>query len=59
MDTKLELVPIPVMDVDEAKAFYADKVGFGVELDSDADRAITGSPTGCALRSSRPQGRPA
>jgi catechol 2,3-dioxygenase-like lactoylglutathione lyase family enzyme len=59
MATKLELVSIPVTDVDQAKAFYADKVGFGVDLDSDADRAITGSPTGCALRSSPPQGRPA
>src|SRR4030088_611119 len=28
MDLKLELVLIPVTDVDRAKAFYADKAGF-------------------------------
>jgi catechol 2,3-dioxygenase-like lactoylglutathione lyase family enzyme len=33
MDMKLELVPIPVTDVDRAKAFYADQVGFHVDLD--------------------------
>ena len=33
MDFKLELVPIPVSDVDRAKAFYADQVGFNVDLD--------------------------
>jgi predicted enzyme related to lactoylglutathione lyase len=33
MDMKLELVPIPVSDVDRAKSFYAEKVGFNVDLD--------------------------
>lgn len=33
MDMRLELVPIPVADVDRAKAFYADQVGFTVDLD--------------------------
>jgi catechol 2,3-dioxygenase-like lactoylglutathione lyase family enzyme len=33
MDMKLELVPIPVTDVDRAKAFYVDQVGFGVDVD--------------------------
>jgi catechol 2,3-dioxygenase-like lactoylglutathione lyase family enzyme len=44
MDMKLELVPIPVTDVDRAKAFYADKVGFGVDLDvsSDNDARVSG-----------------
>jgi catechol 2,3-dioxygenase-like lactoylglutathione lyase family enzyme len=37
MDWKLELVPIPVSDVDRAKAFYAEKVGFNVDLDVNAD----------------------
>ncbi len=37
MDWKLELVPIPVSDVDLAKAFYAEKVGFNVDLDVSAD----------------------
>jgi predicted enzyme related to lactoylglutathione lyase len=34
MDWKLELVYVPVTDVDRAKAFYADQVGF--HLDNDA-----------------------
>jgi catechol 2,3-dioxygenase-like lactoylglutathione lyase family enzyme len=33
MDWKLELVIVPVSDVDRAKAFYADKVGFHVDHD--------------------------
>ena len=33
MDWKLELVPIPVSDVDRAKAFYTEKVGFSVDHD--------------------------
>ena len=37
MDMKLELVPVPVTDVDRAKAFYAEKVGFDVDLDVNAD----------------------
>jgi catechol 2,3-dioxygenase-like lactoylglutathione lyase family enzyme len=37
MDMKLELVPIPVADVDRAKAFYAEKVGFDVDLDVNPD----------------------
>jgi extradiol dioxygenase family protein len=27
-DMKLELVPIPVADVDRAKTFYVEKIGF-------------------------------
>jgi predicted enzyme related to lactoylglutathione lyase len=33
MDMKLELVPIPASDVGRAKSFYAEKVGFNVDLD--------------------------
>lgn len=33
MDMKLELVPIPVADVDRAKAFYTEKLGFNVDHD--------------------------
>jgi len=36
MDWKLELVPIPVSDVDCAKAFYTEKVGFNEDLDVNA-----------------------
>jgi len=28
MDMRLELVPVPVSDVDRAKAFYTAKIGF-------------------------------
>ena len=37
MDYRLELVLIPVSDVDRAKAFYAERVGFDVDLDVRAD----------------------
>ncbi len=30
---KLELVPVPVTDLDRAKAFYADKLGFVADVD--------------------------
>jgi catechol 2,3-dioxygenase-like lactoylglutathione lyase family enzyme len=33
MDMKLELVPIPVSDIERAKAFYAEQVGFHVDHD--------------------------
>lgn len=33
MDWKLEVVTLPVSDMDRAKAFYADKVGFNVDID--------------------------
>lgn len=33
MDLRLELVAIPVTDVDRAKAFYVDKVGFNPDHD--------------------------
>ena len=34
MKMKLELVPIPVSDIDAAKAFYVDKLGFTEDHDS-------------------------
>ena len=33
MDMKLELVPVPVSDVDSGKAFYVEMVGFHADLD--------------------------
>ena len=33
MDWKLELVPLPVADVERAKSFYMDKVGFNLDHD--------------------------
>lgn len=34
MDWKLEVVVVPVTDVDRSKAFYAEKLGFNVDVDS-------------------------
>ena len=51
MDMKLELVPVPVSDVDRAKAFYVEKVGFNADLDvqpSDAVRIVQLTPPGSA-----------
>jgi catechol 2,3-dioxygenase-like lactoylglutathione lyase family enzyme len=51
MDLKLELVLIPVTDVDRAKAFYADKAGFAVHVDhqpSDDFRVVQLDPPGSA-----------
>ena len=51
MDWKLELVPLPVSDVDRAKAFYAEKVGFNVDLDhavGDEFRVVQLTPPGSA-----------
>jgi predicted enzyme related to lactoylglutathione lyase len=33
MDFKLELLPVPVSDVDRAKTFYAERAGFNVDHD--------------------------
>ncbi|MBV8949175.1 MAG: VOC family protein [Solirubrobacterales bacterium] len=51
MDWKLELVAIPVSDVDRAKAFYADQVGFNADHDhavSDDVRFVQLTPPGSA-----------
>jgi catechol 2,3-dioxygenase-like lactoylglutathione lyase family enzyme len=51
MDWKLEVVPIPVPDVDRAKAFYTDKAGFNADHDhavSDEVRFVQLTPPGSA-----------
>jgi predicted enzyme related to lactoylglutathione lyase len=51
MDFKLELVAIPVTDIDRAKSFYADKVGFHADHDvtvSDEIRFVQLTPPGSA-----------
>jgi catechol 2,3-dioxygenase-like lactoylglutathione lyase family enzyme len=51
MDYKLELVLIPVTDVDRAKAFYVDKMGFNLDVDHKASeefRVIQLTPPGSA-----------
>jgi predicted enzyme related to lactoylglutathione lyase len=40
MDWKLELVLVPVSDVDRAKSFYADQVGFHVDTDQSPTEEI-------------------
>ncbi|HEY8678733.1 MAG TPA: VOC family protein [Candidatus Dormibacteraeota bacterium] len=50
-DMKLELVPIGVSDVDRARAFYADKAGFKLEVDVNpmpGMRVIQFTPPGSA-----------
>jgi catechol 2,3-dioxygenase-like lactoylglutathione lyase family enzyme len=51
MDWKLELVVVPVADVDRAKAFYTDQVGFGVLVDHQVGehfRVVQLTPPGSA-----------
>ncbi|GGM54303.1 hypothetical protein GCM10012275_26800 [Longimycelium tulufanense] len=40
MEWKLELVPIPVTDVDRAKYFYAEQLGFAVDHDTGMPRRL-------------------
>jgi predicted enzyme related to lactoylglutathione lyase len=40
MDMKIELVAIPVTDVDRAKAFYVDQVGFNADHDYQVNEAL-------------------
>jgi catechol 2,3-dioxygenase-like lactoylglutathione lyase family enzyme len=51
MDMKLELVAVPVTDVDRAKAFYVEQVGFHPDHDhrvSDDVRFVQLTPPGSA-----------
>lgn len=51
MDMKLELVAVPVSDVDRAKAFYTEKVGFNADHDQQVDenlRFVQLTPPGSA-----------
>ena len=51
MDWKLELVAVPVTDVDRAKAFYTEQVGFNADHDhqvSDELRFVQLTPPGSA-----------
>jgi catechol 2,3-dioxygenase-like lactoylglutathione lyase family enzyme len=55
MNWTLEVVLVPVSDVDSAKEFYADKVGFGVDFDSpisDEVRVVQLTPpgSGCSIQ---------
>jgi len=51
MDMKLELVPIPVSDVDRAKRFYTEQLGFVADVDvtpADGVRVVQLTPPGSA-----------
>jgi catechol 2,3-dioxygenase-like lactoylglutathione lyase family enzyme len=51
MDWKLEVVVVPVSDVDRAKAFYTDTVGFHLDVDHQAGddfRVVQVTPPGSA-----------
>ena len=51
MDMKLELVLVPVTDVDRAKAFYTEKIGFHADFDQTVNenlRFVQLTPPGSA-----------
>src|SRR5689334_23026190 len=51
MDWRLELIQVPVSDVDRAKAFYTDQVGFNADHDhvvNDQIRFVQLTPPGSA-----------
>src|SRR3712207_592861 len=55
---RLEVVPVPITDVDRAKHFYSEQVGFVVDLDtqiSDEMRLVQLTPpgSGCSIHLSR------
>jgi catechol 2,3-dioxygenase-like lactoylglutathione lyase family enzyme len=54
MDYRLEVVVVPVSDVDRAKAFYSERMGFDVDHDShpsDGVRVVQLTPpgSGCSI----------
>ena len=51
IEMRLEVVPIPVSDVDAAKAFYTERVGFHLDHDirpNETMRVVQMTPTGSA-----------
>lgn len=51
MDWKIEVVVVPVTDVDRAKQFYAEQLGFNVDVDdspSEGYRIVQLTPPGSA-----------
>ena len=62
MDWKLELIVVPVADVDRAKAFYMDRAGFELHVDHSAGedfRVVQLNPRGsaCSIALMRQPGR--
>jgi catechol 2,3-dioxygenase-like lactoylglutathione lyase family enzyme len=61
MDWKLEVLAVPVSDVDRAKEFYADKLGFPVDTDfrgGEDFRVVQVTPPGSACSIVFGQGLP-
>lgn len=59
MDFKLELVAVPVTDVDRAKAFYVEQLGFVADVDQQVNeelRFVQLTPPGSACSISIGQG---
>jgi catechol 2,3-dioxygenase-like lactoylglutathione lyase family enzyme len=51
MELKLELVPVPVVDIDAAKDFYVERLGFNADVDvrpADDVRVVQLTPPGSA-----------
>ncbi len=62
MDMRLELIPVPVTDIDDALTFYAEKVGFVVDHDtqpSDQVRVVQLTPPGSSCSIVLTKGLPA
>ncbi|MFC9819938.1 VOC family protein [Streptomyces erythrochromogenes] len=61
MNWTIEVVPVPVTDMDRAKAFYAEKIGFDVDLDDEVApgvRVIQLTPPGSRCSIALLQGMP-
>jgi catechol 2,3-dioxygenase-like lactoylglutathione lyase family enzyme len=51
MDIKIEVITVPVTDVDASKAFYVDKLGFNADIDTTVNpelRFVQLTPPGSA-----------
>ncbi|WP_284580841.1 VOC family protein [Streptomyces sp. 2P-4] len=62
MNWTLEVVPVPVTDIDRAKEFYAEKAGFKVDVDSEVapgTRIVQLTPPGSRCSIAMIQGMPA
>ncbi|MEU7899200.1 VOC family protein [Nonomuraea sp. NPDC049152] len=54
MDWKLEVVPVPVTDIDRAKRFYTEQVGFNADHDTQVNATtrfvqLTPPGSGCSI----------
>jgi predicted enzyme related to lactoylglutathione lyase len=54
MDWKIELIPVPVSDIDRAKRFYSEQLGWVVDLDhqpNETTRLVQLTPpgSGCSI----------